>query len=439
MNNFFRTVTRNLSNLVLALALSIAVWISAVSDSDPTLERVYPRSVTIDVVGKDPSLVLLERSATQVSLTLRAPQSIWDQLTREQGAVRALVDLSELGPGEHEVEIQVQIAITPVRVVSYSPASIDIRLDAIDSLVFPVRLIVRGEPAIGYQAGDPLLTENSVTLSGPSTQLQQVEEVRAILDIEGVSESIDRLVTLQAVDLNGIEVEGVSLNPSQVRVTQGISQLGGYRNVVVKVITTGQVASGYRVTNISVFPPAVTLFSDDPGLVEQVPGYVETFPLDLSGLKDDLDLFLSLNLPPGVSVVGDQEVEVQVGIAAIEGSVTLENMSVVVTGLETGYRAEISPQTVDVILSGPLPALDSLRVSDVRIILNVDGLTEGVYQRIPQIEIGEDIRVESILPGSIEVRILPLPTATPTVTENLGEELSTTGTPQPTQTPTSTP
>jgi YbbR domain-containing protein len=189
----------------------------------------------------------------------------------------------------------------------------------------------------------------------------------------------------------------VTIEPSQIRVTQNITQLGGYRNVVVKVITMGQVAGGYRVTNISVFPPAVTLFSDDPGLVDEVPGYVETFPLDLTGVKDDMDLFLSLNLPPGVSVVGDQDVEVQVGIAAIEGSITLENMPVTVIGLSPGLKAEISPQQVDVILSGPLPALDSLRASDVQIIVNVDGLVEGVYQRIPQIDINEDIRVQSVL------------------------------------------
>jgi hypothetical protein len=55
-------------------------------------------------------------------------------------------------------------------------------------------------------------------------------------------------------------VTGVNISPAQVSVRKAISQRGGYRNVVVKVIVDGQVARGYRVTNISVFPPAVTVF-----------------------------------------------------------------------------------------------------------------------------------------------------------------------------------
>lgn len=437
MKNIFHVITKNFSNLLLALALSIAVWISAVTAADPTVEKIYPRTVSIDFVGKDPSLVMLSNSASQMSITMSAPQSIWDSLTRETGMVRALVDLSELGPGIHDVPVQIQVGVNPVRVVSYTPVLITIELDAIVTKVLPIRLIIKGEPDIGYLAGSPTLGETAATISGPSSLVEQVEEVRAMLDIEGISETVDRSVSLNVVDINGDSVDNITMNPPQVRVTQPITQRGGYRNVVVKVITSGQIASGYRVTNISVFPPAVTVFSDDPGLIEGIPGYVETMPLDLTGAKDDLDTFLNLNLPPGVSVVEDSSVEVQVGIAAIEGSITLGNMEVTATGLTPGLSVEISPQSVDVILSGPLPVLDNLKTSDIRIIINLEGLTEGVYQRIPQVEVSlDDIRVQSILPGSIEVRISNAPTVSPTSTRDLGESSQTTLTPMPSVTPT---
>ena len=183
----------------------------------------------------------------------------------------------------------------------------------------------------------------------------------------------------------------------------------------MKVITKGQIASGYRVTNISVFPPAVTVFSSDPNLVEDLPGYVETEQLDLTGVKDDLDVGLALDLPPGISLVGEQTVEVQVGIATIEGSITLENMEVLVSGITEGYEVNVSPQTVDVILSGPLPILDSLTADDVRIFIELEGEEEGIYQRIPQVEISiSEIVVESILPASLEIEILQVPTPTST-------------------------
>lgn len=445
MLSLLRKVIKNLPSAMLALALAIAVWISAVTDADPTEERTYPRSVSIELIGKDPGLVLIGNIPSQVSVTLSAPNSIWELLLREQSAVRAIADLSELGPGTHEVSIQIQVGIGPVRVVSYGPESVSMTLDTIITRTYAIHLFQNGEPATGFQAEQPVLSETTVTVSGPTSLVDQVQEVSAVLDIEGVFENVNRALFLEALDINRNVIDNLTINPSTVNVSQEITQRGGYRNVVVTVITIGQIASGYRVTNISVFPPAVTVFSTDPVLVDGLPGYVETESLDLNGLKDDLDVFLILDLPPGISLVGEQMVEVQVGIASIEGSITLEDMEVEILGLAEEFEAQVSPQTVDVILSGPLPILDAMTTNDIRILVELDEEQEGLYQRIPQIELLlEDLRVESILPASVEVRITLLPTSTPTATIELTSQAfditTTPGTPAPTPlTPTPTP
>ena len=51
--------------------------------------------------------------------------------------------------------------------------------------------------------------------------------------------------------------------------------------MAVKVVVQGQQAAGYRIENISVFPPVMTVFAEDPELVNELPGVVETQPLDL--------------------------------------------------------------------------------------------------------------------------------------------------------------
>ena len=73
-------------------------------------------------------------------------------------------------------------------------------------------------------------------------------------------------------------------------------------------------------TNITASPPNLVVFSTNPQLVNNLPNFIETTPLDLTGAQDDLDVRLSLNLPRGISAVGDQTILVQVSIAAIEGS-----------------------------------------------------------------------------------------------------------------------
>ena len=99
-----------------------------------------------------------------------------------------------------------------------------------------------------------------------------------------------------------ITVSGLGLNPTEVTVTLPVSQQGGYRDLAVKVVVNGQVASGYRLANISVFPPVVTVFSGDPALVNSLPGVLETQPLDLENASDEISTRLSINLPEGVFV-----------------------------------------------------------------------------------------------------------------------------------------
>ena len=165
-------------------------------------------------------------------------------------------------------------------------------------------------------------------------------------------------------------------HPDQTDLVVPVSQLGGYRNVVVKVVTAGTVDQGYRLTTISVFLPFATVYASNPRLVDNLPGFVETVPVDLNGAKDEIDTRLNLNLPDGISLVDEQTVNVVVGIAAIEGSLTLYDRLIEVVNLDPKYAAEIYPQRVTVILAGPLPLLDRLQPSPTRITLDLGGLQE---------------------------------------------------------------
>lgn len=414
---FLRQIVKIIPTLLLSIALAVAVWISAVTASDPVEERSYPLPVALEIIGQDPGLVITSEVPNQLSLVLKAPSSIWDKLINEPAAVRALVDLSGQRPGPVTLPVNVQVSLRPVEIKMYTPRSITLTLEVLSSRVFPIRLIRQGEPAIGFQMEEPVLGEKNVTISGPSSLVNRVQDVIATLTVGQAHETIKRTLLLQTVDANEQLVSGLSISPDRVLVEQAITQRGGYRNLVVKAIVIGQIGRGYRVTNISVFPPAITVFSNNPTLVSSLPGYVETTPLDLKSARDDIDVRLSLNLPAGVSVVGEPNVQVQVGIAAIEGSLTVVGRKVVVTGLQPGFAAKVSPETVDVILSGPLPMLEKLEPADVRVIVDMAGQGIGVFQRLPRVSLlNSELIVDSILPSSLEVTITIAPTPIPTPT-----------------------
>ncbi len=408
-----RAFVKNLPAMLLALILAMMVWISAVTSSDPTQEQAFPRPIPLQVVGQDPALILVSDLPDNVSLVLSAPKSIWERLISEQNTVRAVIDLGGLSSGKHEVQIQIQVRVQPVKIVSYSPQTLTVVLEELAARTFPIHLVERNEPAIGFEASRPQLSQSTALVSGPRSIVDRVKEVRAVLDYASATQDIKQTIPLLALDANGLRLEGLTISPDQVSVSVRVSQRGGYRNVVVKVMPVGQVASGYRLTNISVFPPTVTVFSSDPKLVENLPGYIETSPLDLSVAKDDFDVNLALNLPSGVQIVGEPTVTVQVGIAAIESSLTLTNMSVQIIGLEPGLKAEVSPERVDVVLSGPLPILERLALSEVRVIVDMSGERAGKYQREPKVVYDyPDLRVEAILPSTVEVTVTAITRAT---------------------------
>lgn len=414
MASLFRWLFRNLSTLLLALALAVVVWFSAETAANPNIEST--RSVPLEIVGLDPNMLVVSNPPAQVRVTLRAPNSVLSSLDSVDGSISAWLDVTGLESGTYELEVKAKASeiFGPVRISQITPEFVTLTLEQLITRSVPVELEVTGEPAIGYQADPPSYTPTVVTVSGAASLVDQVDTTLVTLDISEASETIDHNIPVMALDKNGEPVNGVLINPKEISVTQPIYLQGGYRNVIVKVLTTGQPANGYKLTNITVSPLNVVVFSNDPQLVNDLPGFVETEPVDLNGAEDDVDTFVSLELPDGVSVVGDQAVLVRVSIAAIDGSITVE-LPVTPIGLLPTQAAVLSPETVKVILSGPVPLLDNLEPSDVRVVVDLTGLDLGAYQLEPQIDLlPERLTAEAILPTTIQVTVIVAPTPTPT-------------------------
>lgn len=414
MSSLFKRLLKNLPTFLTAFLLAITIWIMAVNSNDPVDKQTFPQGIPVEVIGQDEELVITNEVPSQVTVSLSAPVSMWETLIDSPELVHAYIDLNGLQEGTHELEVHVEVDARPVKVETIAPSEIEVVLEPLYSKYYEIQLVQPSQPAVGYEAGDPDMDETHATVSGPASRMEKVTEVRAILDVSQANQDIDRDITLAAYDDNGVIVEGVVIEPAQVHVSMPITQRGGYRNVTVKAIVTGQVASGYRLTNITVSPLTVTVYSANPGVVNDLPGYVETQPLNITGADEDITESLPLNLPAGVSVVGESTIKISVTVSAIQGSITINNSTIELIGLNPEYIVTISPETVDVILSGPLPTLDELNASDVRVILDLSELTPGTYQLKPRVELDiPELLVESILPETIEVVISIPPTATP--------------------------
>lgn len=401
---FLRKLFKNLPTFLFAVVLSFTAWVAAVNSSDPSEQKAYSQSVAIQILGQDPTMVLQGDIAQSVTTVLNAPKSSWTTLNAQPNRINAYIDLSGLATGTYQVPIQVQVDVKPMEVISVSPQQVTVTLEQLTSKTMKVSLVQTGEPDIGYETGDPSLSPGSATVSGPASLVNQISQVRATVSLLQAREPIQVTLPLQAVDQNGDPIDGLTFSPKSVNANIPLTQKGGYRNVVVKVITQGTLADGYRLSNISVNPPTVTVYSSDPVKVDALPGYVDTQPISLESLRTDINMPVDLNLPEGISLVGQQQVTIQVGINAIESSLSFTKLDITVENLSEGMEAVISPSIVDVILSGPLPVLDKIKAENIQVVIDLKDKIPGTYQVVPVIISNSDeVTVESVLPGTVEV------------------------------------
>ena len=409
-----RWLASNIRTFLLALVLGASVWLSAVTGADPDEVNPFPRPIPLEVIGQDPSLILTSEIPSTIEVTLRAPRSVWEQLIAQEDSVHSILDITGLSAGEHTQVIQTRIGARPAKVVLQTPETVTFTLEPLDTQSLPVDIVVSGQPAIGYQAGDAIVDPTQIAISGPESIVKQAVRARVLVNLEDVRESVDEVLDVQILDEKNSLLNGVTINPQSARIMIPISPQSGYRDLAVKVIVNGQVAAGYRLENISVFPPVITVFAEDPELVNALPGVVETQPLDLQDAKENISTRLALTLPDSITIVGTKTVQVQVAISPIQTSLTLLNQPINIIGLPDGFAAQISPQTVDVIISGPLPVLDALTPQDIAVSIDVTGLDLGTHQLEPKVEVFvENVLEGSILPGTVEVVLSILGTPTP--------------------------
>jgi len=395
---------------VLALLLAVVVWVVAVYEQDPPQAKEF-EGVSVKYTNIQQNLELVGTPVQWVSVTARAPKSHWSSQAASAATLEATVDLSGLGEGTHSVDIKVRSLDRAATVVSCTPRRVVVRLEQRLSRQVPVRVQVADPETtpLGYATSEPKATPEKVTVSGPRTAVEQVNEVVAKVFLRGSKTAIETPVALMALNADGQAVNGVEISPAMATVQVGVSALAEFRDVTVRADVPGTPAAGYWISSVTVEPATVTV-QGRPEIIRQMASVVSTAPVDVTGVKESFARRVSLKLPEGVTVysadTSGHTVLVHVEVSPVIGGKTVQP-KVQWLGLRTGNVVNISPDTVDVILSGPVPELQTLQIEDVRVVVNLFGLGPGRYQLTPTVQLpdGSNLKVERFAPETVEVTI----------------------------------
>lgn len=219
--------------LLLAWAIAMLLWGMAHGTSN--IERGVDVPIVFEGVPED--LVLVEQSARAVNIRVLGSRAA----LRDVGPSRVdyRVDVSGVQAGETVVEVDPGVIDAKLprgaRVVSRSPASLELRFAHKGRKSVRVRPDVVGDPAPGYQVAWVEAEPASVWLTGERRVVQRMPEaVTENVDIRGANAPIERDVRLSLPDRVWREEQGtlkvrvqIEPVPADARARGGANRAGG--------------------------------------------------------------------------------------------------------------------------------------------------------------------------------------------------------------------
>ena len=403
MTEAVRQLWNNLSSIILSLLLAVAVWVAATLQNDPFDVRKLA-AVPVTPLNQPENTVFFEGDPAWVSVDARAQQSVLDLLKASDFV--AVMDLSIVEPGVlTSVPISVTSTVEAVRIERYEPQEQAVLLEALGSISMPVDIEIVGQVATGYYASTrTAVTPSEVTVYGPEPYLENVVSMNGTINIEGANQDIVEWVPVDPRNADGELVTGVEWRPEQVEVRISVLRRVGYKpEVRVVPDVRGEPAPGYRRGSVAVAPTTITL-AGPPQVLNELPGFVRTEPITITGMTEVLTERVPLSMPANIVAVGVNYVTVTVSILPVLSSRAMTS-TVEIQGLRQEWTADVSPEVVDVILVGPDTLLSALKPDDIQVFVNLFGFGLGVHRIEPVVLYPEDVELESVIPDLVEVVI----------------------------------
>ena len=422
MSQLFKSILGNLTSMLLAFVLAVIIWAAAVRGANPLVTEDFVLTLTII---ERPDAILRNEPETRVQIQVEAAQNTMAQLSASD--FEAFIDLNGVDFGNSDVPIQLELADDAVDIdlatVQIFPRTTEVELDRLITVELPVNIRVQGNPAGTHSIGSTVADPATVSVTGPATRLNVLKEARATVFLDSTTRDT-RTVTRQLifydkqdnpVSLNSAEIE---ISASEASVTVEIEELAGVADVAIRARWRGRTATGYRFLS-AVPEPRSVLVQGSPEVIQNLRS-IPTEEIDISGLVAPEIFRVALELPEGVTLLDSNPVVVEVDVERIFTTDSFIATPTVI-GLGEELTATIGITEVNVILFGPLEALDTISDDDVRVDVSLFGLEEGEHdvELVVSPPPLEGIETRSFQPDIITVVISSIVTETITNTQGI--------------------
>ena len=288
--------------IALSIAIAVGLWLYVVDSTNPTVTRSYSE-IHVEVLNLEEmqNRELTPHSDLDLFVNVRVSGRRSKLVRMTDRELVATLDLSGCTEGENYVGVNVH---TPdsVELVSVDPAQVMVEVEKIITEEKNITVKIDGNVSGKMEAVCLEQELESMNISGAKSQVDQVEELRAVISAGDLQEEAGAFkAEITPVDENGNEVEDVWLPQKEMEVQ---AQLYAVKTVPLKAGTTGTLPEGLQLVSVKAAEQVtISLPADQADSVEEI----RARDIDLSGISRNTTVDMQLNLPEGVRLAEGEE------------------------------------------------------------------------------------------------------------------------------------
>ena len=368
--------------ICLSVLLAILFWLYVREVEDPVMDgNVWnvPVELTGESILATQGLAVAEISEESADFKIKAPASVLESLSRKN--VTAIVDVSKCIAGVNTLQYTPKVASTVntdgITWVNQSPETITVRVEKLDSKVFPIEFTLRGSVAAGYQAGTVAIEPETVTVSGPVDQVSQIAKVAAILEVKDLSQQYTGNLPLTLYNAQGEVLKDleVTLDTESVYVVLPVVVVKQI-DLSVKLIDGGGATAQNATYRIE--PESITV----AGAAEAMEGLNELSlgSVDLSKVTGTKVISMPINLQSQMeNISGITSASVTVTVSGLKTR-TLQVENITMKNESSNYHVTVETKVCTVVIRGREEDLELIDPSQIRIVVDMGEITTvGTY------------------------------------------------------------
>ena len=371
-----KALSKKSSMIILSLVLAVIVFVIIDRQNTTLLEKnaevLYdiPLSATYNdeeyVVEGLPETVDITLIGTKANLYLAKQLPTQD----------VNVDLSDLKPGVHKVNLKYKQSITSVE-YKLDPSEVTVVVSSKKSETRSVEsdIVNLNKLDSKLAINNTKLDTDEVIIKGTEDSLAKVSTIKALIN---VSDMVDpkagtntlKDIPLIAYDENGAKVD-VEMVPSKVTATVEIESPS--KTVPLEIEPTGNVIFGKAIKNITSSVQKVTIYGNSKVLDNTNSIKVK---IDVNNLKSNKDYTVTIKKPAGIREISEKVVTAKVELDD-EVTTELSGVKLGVVNLGSNYTAQATSENateVTVILKGVESIIKNITPSDVEAYVDLEGL-----------------------------------------------------------------